>query len=207
MIPAVHIKESEPDLLCNERIVYSLLGPHPRIAEIKNTNLYTLPVETRIEKARTEPLCIAFAPNGDLQQYLLNHPDIPQRLRAKWGVQIAEGLAFIHSRHIVWADCTPANMLLTADLDILLCDFGGSGIRGSETGVSPPRIYCDPELDSSRNFSGERRIDIYAFGCVFLEILTYNADFLSPTPPDVRRGGMQCPCFAFSLWCIDMSID
>ncbi|KAJ7488095.1 kinase-like domain-containing protein [Mycena latifolia] len=191
---AVHIKEAsktDPAALSTERIIYSSLPRHPRILECLNTSIYSLEdVESRIRVSETEDLRFVLAPSGDLQKYLFNHPDVPQRLRAKWGVQIAEGLAFLHSHNIVWADCSPANMLLTADLDILLCDFGGSGIAGGETNVIPPVSYLDPSRDFASHFKGERRLDIYAFGCVFLQILAYNADFLSPEPPAVHRGGL-----------------
>ncbi|KAJ7223504.1 kinase-like domain-containing protein, partial [Mycena pura] len=179
----VHIKALDPDfphLLPNERLVYSPLGlspPHPRIAQCLNTNLYSLPAETRGQVAETEPLRLAVAPNGDLRQYLSHHPGVSQHQRAKWGLQIAEGIAYLHSHKIVWGDCCPANMLLTADLDVLLCDFVGSSMPGTgRTTVAPPIQYCNPALDFFFNYSGDRKVDIFAFGCVFLEILTCTAD-------------------------------
>ncbi|KAJ7073470.1 kinase-like domain-containing protein [Mycena belliarum] len=194
---AVHIKGLDPEwphLLPNERLIYSLLGlssPHPRIAQCLNTNLYSLPAETRVQVAETEPLRLAVAPNGDVEQYLFRHPGVSQHQRATWGKQIAEGIAYLHSHNIVWGDCCPANMLLTADLDVLLCDFGGSSMPGArKNSVAPPIQYCDPALDFSYNFSGDRKIDIFAFGCVFLEILTCNADTVAAGwQPVLYRGG------------------
>ncbi|KAJ7698954.1 kinase-like domain-containing protein, partial [Mycena rosella] len=114
-----------------ERIVYSILGSHPRIVKCLNADIHTVPLETRLTVAETEPLRLEIAPNGNLAKYLEDrHQEVPQHLRAKWGVQIAEGPAFLYSKKIVWADCAPANMLLSSTLDVLLCDFGGSGIGG-----------------------------------------------------------------------------
>lgn len=42
-------------------------------------------------------------------------------------LQIAEGLAFLHSQHIAHLDIKPANLLLSAawpQVDAKLCDFG-----------------------------------------------------------------------------------
>ncbi|KAJ7488144.1 kinase-like domain-containing protein, partial [Mycena latifolia] len=117
----------------------------------------------------------------------------------KWGAQIAEGLAFLHSHNIVWADCNPVNMLLTADLDILLGDFGGSGIAEGQTNVIPLLYYLDPSRDFASQFKGKRRLDIYAFGCVFLQILTYNTDFLSLESPAIHRGGNVAPLIVCNI--------
>ncbi|KAJ7463838.1 kinase-like domain-containing protein, partial [Mycena galericulata] len=172
--------------------IYSILGPHPRIVECLNENIYLLPVETRYEVAKTEPLRFTTAPHGDLMRYLFTHPDVPPQLRAKWGLQIAEGIAFVHSRNIVWADCNPENLLLTADLDILLCDFGGSAFDGQRADVAPPMRYCDPTVPYSDNFSRGKKVDVFAFGCVFLEILTYNAVITPGCLPELHRGGGVC---------------
>ncbi|KAJ7766261.1 hypothetical protein B0H14DRAFT_3165252 [Mycena olivaceomarginata] len=134
---SVYIKECDPEfpsLLSTERIIYSCLGPHPRILECLNGNIYSLPVETRYEVAKSEPLRFTIAPNGDLMRYLLARRMSPP-LRAKWGLQIAED---------VWGDCSTANMLLTADLDILLCDFGGSALYGGRTNILPPCVTAIP---------------------------------------------------------------
>lgn len=192
---SVYIKECDPEfpsLLSTERIIYSCLGPHPRILECLNENIYSLPVETRYEVAKSEPLRFTIAPNGDLMRYLLARPHVSPQLRAKWGLQIAEGIAFVHSHQIVWGDCSTANMLLTADLDILLCDFGGSALYGGQTNILPPLRYCDPTIPYEDNLYNGNKVDIFGFGCVFLEILTYNPDVTMTSEPELHRGGNVC---------------
>ncbi|KAJ7176465.1 kinase-like domain-containing protein [Mycena filopes] len=187
----VYTKRGKPGPQTNERLLYSMMGDHPRIVKCLNTNLYDLPAETRIETAKTEPIRLALAPNGDLAEYMANHGDIPQLVRAKWGLQIAEGIAFLHSRSIVWGDCSPNNILLTADLDALLCDFAGSTLPGAPTnGCAPPYRYTNPDVDFAFNFSANRKIDTFAFGCVFLEILTWSPEAAEEAwCPQVTRGG------------------
>ncbi|KAJ7805548.1 hypothetical protein B0H14DRAFT_3882863 [Mycena olivaceomarginata] len=194
---SVYIKECDPEfprLLSTERIVYSCLGPHPRILECLNENIYSLPVETRYEVAKSEPLRFTIAPNGDLMRYLLAHPHVsPPQLRAKWGLQIAEGIAFVHSHQIVWGDCSTANMLLTADLDILLCDFGGSALYGGRTNVLPPLRYCDPHHPVRRQpLQREQSRHIRLWLRFPLEILTYNPDVTMTSELELHRGGNVC---------------
>ncbi|KAJ7864272.1 hypothetical protein B0H14DRAFT_3604273 [Mycena olivaceomarginata] len=158
---SVYIKECDPEfprLLSTERIVYSCLGPHPRILECLNENIYSLPVETRYEVAKSEPLRFTIAPNGDLMRYLLARPHVSPQLRAKWGLQIAEG---------------------------------GSALYGGRTNVLPPLRYCDPTIPYEDNLYNGNKVDIFGFGCVFLEILTYNPDVTMTSELELHRGGIQ----------------
>ncbi|KAK7007369.1 kinase-like domain-containing protein [Favolaschia claudopus] len=188
----VHIKTfDDPHILMRERMMYSGLGPHPRILECLNPFDWTVPLEQRV--SATEPLRFPKAPHGDLQQYLLVHPDPPLPLRIQWIRQIAEGLEFIHSRDIFWADCTPANMLLMDDLAIVLCDFEGSVTIRERTRVVLPDRYMQPDADFSGDYFRGPKVDIYAFGCVMLEILTHGVANVENRGwiPDFHRGGLS----------------
>ncbi|KAJ7071342.1 kinase-like domain-containing protein [Mycena amicta] len=184
-----------PDWLPNERFVYSTLGPHERITPCLNTSVFDLvsPADGGPDYDlgyNTETLRLARAANGDLRQYLHSHPDIEEHMRAKWGLQIAEGIAFLHEREIVWGDCSPTNVLLNAKLEVWLCDFAGSSLPFSPAlTVAPPDRYCFPEM---ANFSADKRIDIYAFGCVFLEMLTWDENTVAKGwwLSNLHRGGL-----------------
>ncbi|KAJ7652050.1 kinase-like domain-containing protein [Mycena polygramma] len=69
-------------------------------------------------------------PGGDLLCYLLKHQESPPSLpvRLQWIRDIAEGLAFIHSKGIIWVDVSLPNVLLSEDHRAILCDFAGSRI-------------------------------------------------------------------------------
>lgn len=51
-------------------------------------------------------------------------------LRLKWRTQAAEAIQFIHRKGVIHSDLRPENFLLHTvpgnNLDLLLCDFGGS---------------------------------------------------------------------------------
>ncbi|KAJ6510892.1 hypothetical protein C8R45DRAFT_1089026 [Mycena sanguinolenta] len=186
-----YIKEvDDPLFLSRERLIYSMLGPHKRIVECLNANIWTLPIETRSDNVRKEPLRLTRVAHGDLQHYLFAHPDVDARLRVKWGYQLAEGIAFLHSKTVVWGDCTPANILVTQTEDIVLCDFGGSAYIGERCNVLLPSRYRDPTADLNDYLRGTK-VDIFAFGCVFLEILTYTAANVANGSPDFHRGGLS----------------
>ncbi|KAJ7025546.1 hypothetical protein C8F04DRAFT_1239064 [Mycena alexandri] len=49
-------------------------------------------------------------------------------------------------------------------------------VAGLENDCAPP--YTDPSIDFGFNFNGHRKIDSFAFGCVFLESLTWTSDII-----------------------------
>ena len=116
----------------------------------------------------TGALILETAPNGDVQSYLISHSDTSLRIRAKWGLQLAKGIVYLHSKHVIWADCNPSNLLLTSDLDIRLCDFGGSSISGLRPTVCPGAAYSLPRLE----WLADPNMDIFSVGSVLFEIFT-----------------------------------
>ncbi|KIM81456.1 hypothetical protein PILCRDRAFT_8808 [Piloderma croceum F 1598] len=153
-----------------EDTILRLLGNHPRIVTYHGRD------------DTTGALIFDTAPNGDVQRYLLSHSDTPLHIRAKWGFQLAEGIVYLHSKHIVWADCNPSNLLLTSDLDILLCDFAGSSISGLSPSVCPGAVYSLPRLE----WLADTNMDIFSFGCVFFGILTLQSPYAGLTLHDIR---------------------
>ncbi len=73
-------------------------------------------------------------------------------LVVQWGVEIAEALAVVHREGVFHRDVKPANILIRASLQAVLCDFGiarteGPGTIRTETGIllgTPP--FMAPEL-------------------------------------------------------------
>ena len=111
-----------------------------------------------------------------------------KRLR-KWFGQVCEVLYFIHSRNLIHRDIKPSNVLIDANDDIRLTDFGVAKILDEElrskllngrtmvTGMSqdtPPvfgtRDYLPPEVLD--NTEATPAWDIWATGKMFFEKLT-----------------------------------
>ena len=164
--PQLTVKSDTDEFMMDiEDAILRLLGNHSRI------------VTYRGRDDTTGALIFDTAPNRDVQRYLISHSDTPLRIRAKWGFQLAEGIVYLHSKHIVWADCSPSNLLLTSDLDILLCDFAGSSISGLPPSVCPPAVYSIPRLE----WLADANMDIFSFGSVFFEILTLQSPYAGLT--------------------------
>ncbi|THH16791.1 hypothetical protein EW146_g3915 [Bondarzewia mesenterica] len=79
----------------------------------------------------------------------MTHLTVSLGLRLRWITLLAEGIAYMHSKDVVWCDCKLPSVLVTADLDVMLCDFGGSSSDGCPASIGPPIFYMLPsQLDN-----------------------------------------------------------
>ncbi|CAL1716289.1 unnamed protein product [Somion occarium] len=103
-----------------------------------------------------------------------------------WLSQIAEGLAYLHAVGIIHGDLRAANVLLDEDYNVKLSDFG-LAIIANDTGTQATTVdrtpnWLAPELllpDKFGSSSSRPTLagDVYAFGCVAIELYTGKPPF------------------------------
>ncbi|ORY84142.1 kinase-like domain-containing protein [Leucosporidium creatinivorum] len=92
------------------------------------------------------------------------------------------GLKYIHSAHVLHRDLKPGNLLVNADCELKICDFGlargfetdpdlaAAGAAGFMTEYVATRWYRAPEIMLSfANYT--TAIDVWSVGCVLAELL------------------------------------
>ena len=130
---------------------------------------------------------------------------IPVEEALQMAKQIAEALEAAHEQGIIHRDLKPANIKLRPDGTIKVLDFGlakalepmsaaGVDATASPTITSPAMMtgvgmllgtaaYMSPE--QARGKAVDKRSDIWAFGCVFYEMLTGKRAFAGDEVSDV----------------------
>jgi serine/threonine protein kinase len=93
--------------------------------------------------------------------------------------QMLCALKYLHSTSVLHRDLKPSNILLNANCDLKLCDFGlsrglnGDGGGGAENNLTEyvvTRWYRAPEIMlSCQEYS--KAIDVWSLGCIFGEML------------------------------------
>lgn len=102
--------------------------------------------------------------------------------------QIAEGLAAAHAKGVVHRDLKPANILLDAQGNAYISDFGvarslaTSGMTRAGAVVGTPD-YLSPE--QARGESADARSDLYALGLILYEMLAGKLPFPGGTVAEV----------------------
>ncbi|KAJ7176728.1 kinase-like domain-containing protein [Mycena filopes] len=123
---------------------------------------------------------------GNIIQYFKKEePHIGRRVLLI--MDVALGLEYLHSQHIIHGDLKAINVLVTPSHRACICDFGLSSIADvtlqltqstTSTTQQGTERYCAPELlrpigPSRKDFAS----DVYAFACVCYEILTEKVPF------------------------------
>ncbi|KAJ7646792.1 kinase-like domain-containing protein [Roridomyces roridus] len=100
--------------------------------------------------------------------------------------EIAQGLQYLHSQNVVHGDLRGSNILINEDWSACLSDFGLSSFSDATTAAhtstrAGSTFWMSPELISPEKFGLEfirtRASDVYAFGCVCVELYTGRPPF------------------------------
>jgi len=110
----------------------------------------------------------------DLHQIIRSKQELLDEHCQYFVYQILRGLKYVHSAQVLHRDLKPANLLLNANCDLKICDFGlarSAVERGRMmTAYVVTRWYRAPELLlNSEEYAAA--IDMWSVGCVLAEIL------------------------------------
>ncbi|CAH2065116.1 unnamed protein product [Thlaspi arvense] len=126
-----------------------------------------------------------YVPKGSLRSYLhkLEQKCLPLQQLIKFGLDIARGMEYIHSRKIVHRDLKPENVLIDKDFNLKIADFGIAceeeycDILGAETGTYR---WMAPEVLRRRPHG--RKTDVYSFGLILWEMVAGAVPYEDMTP-------------------------
>ena len=173
------------------RIVAALEHPH------------ILPVIDFGEENGTLYLVTRYLNGGTLHNLIRKGPMAPE-MALRYLVDIADAIDYAHSQGVVHRDIKPKNVLLDAQSNPFIADFGlaklvtASTLTRTGLGMIGTPHYMSPEQCSGQ--PAEKRSDIYSLGIMLYEMLTgevpYNADSVvqvvmmqihAPTPNLAKR--------------------
>ena len=146
-----------------------------RTALISFRHPHVVTLHDMIVEGDTLALVMDLIPGGDLSRLRRDHDGcLELRHALELTAQVADALAAAHAAGIVHRDIKPANILLRADNDAVLADFGiaqlAAGSRDTTTGmVLGTAEYLAPELIAGDEPGPEG--DLYALGITLYELV------------------------------------
>ena len=130
-------------------------------------------------------MAMEYMPGGDLGQWLQEQGPPSLELALRWLRQSLEGLQYAHRRAILHRDLKPHNLLLTAEGNLKVSDFGllKHAPRTAELTPRSP-IVGTPHYMSPEQALGEgldERSDIFSLGTTFFYLLSGRLPFQKNT--------------------------
>ena len=125
-------------------------------------------------------IAMEYVPGGTLKDRILKEGSMEAAEAARLASQVADALGVAHTRGIVHRDIKPQNVLLAADGDVKVADFGVAR-AASETSLSDSSLvlgtakYMSPEQAMGDPVGPES--DLYSLGIVLYEMLTDEVPF------------------------------
>ncbi|ESO09961.1 hypothetical protein HELRODRAFT_73300 [Helobdella robusta] len=154
-------------------------------------------------------LVLEYASGGEIFDHLVAHGRMNERDARQKFKQIITAVAYCHSRSIVHRDLKAENLLLDANKDIKIADFGFSNYCASGNLLSthcgsPP--YAAPELFEGHQYDGPK-VDIWSLGIVLYVLVVGSLPFDGSNLASLRKrilaGKFRVPFF-MSTECEDL---
>ncbi|OWM68862.1 mitogen-activated protein kinase 3 [Punica granatum] len=109
----------------------------------------------------------------DLHQIIRSNQNLSEEHCQYFLYQILRGLKYIHSAKLIHRDLKPSNLLVNANCDLKICDFGLARPNAENefmTEYVVTRWYRAPELLlNSSDYTAA--IDVWSVGCIFMELM------------------------------------
>jgi hypothetical protein len=133
---------------------------------------------------------LEFVDGGNLARKCAGRP-LAARAAAELLVTLARAMHYCHQRGIIHRDLKPANVLLTADGQPKITDFGlakqveGDGAQTRSGAFLGTPSYMAPEQAAGKIKDISPRTDVYALGAMLYELLTGRPPFRGATPMEI----------------------
>jgi TolB-like protein len=154
-------------------------------ARLQHPNI--LPVYDSGDAGGTLYYVMPYVEGESLRDRLEREPQLPVDDALQIAKEVAEALAYAHSRDVVHRDIKPENIMLSGG-HAIVADFGiaravsaAGGDKLTQTGLAIGTPAYMPPEQASGSGQVDRRSDIYSLACVLYETLAGQPPFTGPT--------------------------
>ncbi|KFZ12273.1 hypothetical protein V501_04315 [Pseudogymnoascus sp. VKM F-4519 (FW-2642)] len=137
-----------------EKRVYERLGHHDRVVSYYGN--------------MGNNIILQYACHGSIRQYFqIQTKPLALSLQLRWVEQIAEAVAYVHSKNVLHSDISCNNIFIDHGFNVKLGDFAGSAID-----EEPALVYYETSHGHPSITDTTTKSEIFALGSTFYEVMT-----------------------------------
>lgn len=174
----VALKELTTHLIADTELVARFRNEAKVLAKLSHPG--AVQVYDLIESNGRLSIAMELVEGGDLDDLLQKNGPMPIAKAARLGAQMADAMAYCHSKGIIHRDFKPANVLLTKEGKAKISDFGIAKFNAGAQLTQEGTILGSPAFMSPEQASGktaDERSDIYSLGVVLYYMFTGRVPF------------------------------
>lgn len=146
------------------------------------------------EEGSLHYLVMEYVPGKTLKEYIIEHSPVEPERAVKIMKQVSSALAHAHQNQIVHRDIKPQNILMDAEGNVKITDFGIAMALSATSYTQTNSVlgtvhYLSPE--QARGGTANKKSDIYSLGIVMYELLTGNLPFSGESAVSIALKHLQ----------------
>ncbi|HEX4947567.1 MAG TPA: protein kinase [Blastocatellia bacterium] len=188
----VAIKALRPELARQPELVARFRSEAVTLAKLNHSHIATL--YNFLRHGEDYFMVMEFVRGKTLDESLRQSGAMDIERAVRLFCQALEGIAHAHALGVIHRDIKPANLMLTANDEVKVMDFGIARVLGTARQTKTGRLigtleYMSPE--QMRGAETDARSDIYSLGILLYEMLTGRVPFQADSDYELMRAQVE----------------